>query len=80
MFNTVFYTDICVSSAGGVIQLFVSPSLTLTNKFDAPQEKTETHTLNDEYENFVNAHLEAAAECIPTKRRGKLSLVGDISS
>ena len=22
---------------------------------------------NDEYENFVNAHLEAAAKCIPTK-------------
>ena len=24
---------------------------------------------NDEYENFVNAHLEAAAKCIPTKPR-----------
>ena len=35
------------------------------------QEKTETHTPNDEYENFVNAHLEAAAECISTKQRAK---------
>ena len=28
--------------------------LTLRNKFDALQEKTKTHTLNDEYENFNN--------------------------
>ena len=28
----------------------------------------KTPTLNREYENFVNAHLEAAAECIPTKQ------------
>ena len=32
-------------------------ALTLRNKFDALQEKSETHTPNDEYENFVNAHL-----------------------
>ena len=31
-------------------------ALTPRNKFDALQEKTETHTPNDEYENFVNAH------------------------
>ena len=43
--------------------------LTLRNKFDALQEKIETHTPNDEYENFINAHLKAAAECIPTKQR-----------
>ena len=41
-------------------------SLKLRTKFDALQ-KTETHSPNDEYKNFVNAHLEAAAECIPTK-------------
>ena len=41
------------------------------NKFDALQEKSETHTPNDEYENFVNSHLETAAECIPTKKRPK---------
>ena len=35
------------------------------------QEILETPTLNDKYDNFVNAHLEAAAECIPTKQRGK---------
>ena len=46
-------------------------ALTLRNKFDALQEKTETRIPNDEYENFVNAHLEVAAECIPTKQRAK---------
>ena len=46
-------------------------ALTLRNKFDALQEKSETHTPNDEYENFVNAHLEVIAECIPTKQRTK---------
>ena len=40
-------------------------------KFDALQEKTDIHTPNDEYENFVNAHLEAAAKYIPTKLRTK---------
>ena len=41
------------------------------NKYDALQEQTKTHTPNEEYENFVNAHLEAAAEFIPTKQRTK---------
>ena len=36
--------------------------LALRNKFDAQREKKETYTPNDEYENFVNAHEEAAAE------------------
>ena len=45
--------------------------LALRNKFDALQEETEINTLNDEYENFVNAHLEAAAKYIPTKLRTK---------
>ena len=45
--------------------------LTLRNKFNALQEITETPTLNDEYENYVNTHLEVAAECIPTKQRAK---------
>ena len=31
-------------------------ALALRNKYDALQEKTETHTPNDRYENFVNAH------------------------
>ena len=43
----------------------------LRNKFDALQGKTEICTPNDEYENFVNAHLEAAVKCIPTKLRTK---------
>ena len=46
-------------------------ALTLRNKFDSLQEKTEAHTPNEEYENFVNVHLEVAAECIPTKQRTK---------
>ena len=45
--------------------------LALKNKYDALQEKTKTHTPNEEYENFVNAHLEAAVEFIPTKQRTK---------
>ena len=46
-------------------------AFTLRNKFDALHEKSETLTLNDEYENFVNAHLEAATECKPTKQRAR---------
>ena len=46
-------------------------TLTLRNKFDALQEISEKPTLNDEYENFINAHIEAAAECLPTKQRDK---------
>ena len=41
--------------------------LELRNRFETLQEKTEKSTPNDEYENFVNAHLEAAAKYIPTK-------------
>ena len=43
----------------------------LRNRFETLQEKTEKGTPNDEYENFVNAHREAAAKCIPTKPRTK---------
>ena len=43
--------------------------LALRNKFDALQEKTDIHTLKDEYENFVDAHLEAAVKYISTKLR-----------
>ena len=45
--------------------------LVLGNKFDALQEKTEIYTPNDDYENFINAHLEAATKYIPTKLRTK---------
>ena len=44
--------------------------LELRNRFET-QEKTEKGTPNDQYENFVNAHFEAAAKCIPTKPRTK---------
>ena len=43
----------------------------LRNRFETLQEKTEKRTPNDEYENFVNAHLEAAAKHIPTKPKTK---------
>ena len=33
--------------------------------------RSHIHTLNNEYDNFVNAHLEAAAKYIPTKLRTK---------
>ena len=40
-------------------------------QFNAQQEISETPNPNDEYDSFVNAHLKAAAECIPTKQRAK---------
>ena len=46
-------------------------ALELRNRFEALQEKAEKGTPNDEYENFVEAHLEAAAKCIPTKPKTK---------
>ena len=45
--------------------------LELSNIFETLQEKTKKNSPNDEYENFVNAHLEAAAKCIPTKLKTK---------
>ena len=45
--------------------------LKLRSRFETLQEKEEKNTPNDEYENFVNAHLEAASKCIPTKPRTK---------
>ena len=45
--------------------------LDLRNRFETLKEKTEKSTPNDEYDNFVNAHLEAAAKCIPTKLKTK---------
>ena len=45
--------------------------LELRNRFETLQEKTEKGTPNDEYENFINVHLEASANCIPTKPRTK---------
>ena len=40
-------------------------ALELRNRFKILQEKTEKGTPNNEYENFVEAHLEAASKCIP---------------
>ena len=45
--------------------------ITLRNKFDSLQEMSETLTPNDKCENFVNAHMESAAECILTKLRAE---------
>ena len=43
----------------------------LRNRFETLQEKTEKGTPNDEYENFVKAHIKVAEKCIPTKSRSK---------
>ena len=53
-------------------------TITLRNEFNALQEISEMLTPNNKYENFVNAHMEAAAKCIPTKLRTKQSSLGDI--
>ena len=52
--------------------------LILRKKLDGLQEISESCTPNEEYKNFVNAHLEAAAECIPTKQRAKPRVPWDI--
>ena len=46
-------------------------TLELRNRFETLQEKIEKGTPNDEYENFVETHLEATSKCIPTKPRTK---------
>ena len=46
-------------------------TIALRNKFDALQEISKTLSPYDEYDNFINAHVEAAIECIPTKLRTK---------
>ena len=46
-------------------------TITLINKFDAQQEISEKPIPNDECENFINVHIEAVAEWIPTKLRAK---------
>ena len=39
-------------------------TVTVRNKFATLQETFEIHTPNHEYENFANAYIEAATECI----------------
>ena len=46
-------------------------SLNGRNKFDTLKKTSEKHISNDEHENFVTVHIQAAAECIPNKPRGK---------
>ena len=45
--------------------------ITVRNKFNTLQEVSETHTLNDESENFVTILMRSVAECISTKPRAK---------
>ena len=47
--------------------------ITLRNKFDALHKISETLTPHEEYENFINALVDAATECIPSKLRAKHS-------
>ena len=51
--------------------------ITLRNKFDALQKISETLAPNDEYENFVNSHMEVAVEYIPTWHKSKTCSMGD---
>ena len=55
-------------------------ALELRNRFETLQEKTEKVTPNDEYENFVEAHLEAASKYIPTKPRTKYRVPWETSA
>ena len=48
--------------------------VTVRNKFNTLPETSERHSPNDKYENFVTAHTEAAAECIPSKLRAKCGI------
>ena len=41
--------------------------LTVRKKFNTLKETSERHTLTGKCENFVIAHIEAAAKCLPTK-------------
>ena len=45
--------------------------LSLRNKYDALQGISDTPTPNNEYENVVNAHIEATTECILAKQRAR---------
>ena len=49
----------------------------MRNRFETLKLKTEIRTPNDEYENFVNAHREAVANCIPIKTRTKYRVPWD---
>ena len=51
--------------------------VTVRSKFDTLQEISETHTPNEEYENFVSAHMKAAVEHSSTKPRAEKSSIGD---
>ena len=44
-------------------------TIILRNKLNALHKISGTLILNDESENFVKAHMEAVAECIPTQLR-----------
>ena len=66
--TTTFHYDRSLLNKWDIREEF---TLTLRNKFDVLQEISEKPATNDEYENSVNDHLEAAAECIPTKQRAE---------
>ena len=64
----IFISNISVVNNRDISDKYV---LELRDRFEALQERIEKGTPNDEYENFVNTHLEAAAKFIPTKPRTK---------
>ena len=55
-------------------------TITLRNKYDELQKISGALTLNEEFEIFVNADMEAPAECIPTTQQEEIGSVGDFRS
>ena len=45
--------------------------VTVRNKVDIIQETSESHTMNDKYENFVTIDLKETAQWMPPKPRAK---------
>ena len=60
--TTTVHYDWCLLNNGDIRDKY---TLTLRNQSDEPQEISETLTLNDKYENFLNTQY------MPTKQRAK---------
>ena len=65
------YQNICKETPLNNSDISNHYTVTLRNNLDTLQETFEKHTTNDEFENFITTHIEAAAECIPTKPKAK---------
>ena len=65
----------CIAAGGDYFEGNLPIRKKSGNLFNDPrntlQKKSERHTPNDAYENFITAHIEAAADYIPTKPTAK---------